>query len=254
MLVCQPKKIIFVQIPGAECDSLNRAIASSALDCHKEHEFGRAANRYPRFAESLPLLTKSGIDCKDYFKLVLVRNPYHRLIDIWQDYYKSPEDNIYRDSLLDNLRFTFARHTGLNPFPAQEFHQMYPEGDFRSFIFFLDDILSKFRLDLARKYIGAADQYSYIDNDSWTEFDYIASYETLNLDIANLNQKFDLKIIELLCDREQNQEEQMKFAEFYDEETLKIVNRLFIRDFVYFGYEKMSLLELERGRLMLANS
>lgn len=246
MLVSKSKQIIFVQVPGTQCSQLTEIIAPYALDFEQDKELTPQSDRYSRFSESIPSLMRSNIDPKSYFKIVLVRNPYHRLIEIWQEYYKSPEDKI-EPTFTNNLRFAFARQTGLNPFPTQEFQQMYPDGDFKSFVEFLDYILSKFNLDIARRYVGAADQYSYIENNLWAEFDYIVSYETLNVDIANLSEKFDLEATQLLLnEQERNEEEQKQFLEFYDEESLKTVNRLFIRDFVYFGYKQLSLFELNQ--------
>lgn len=248
MIISEPKKAIVVEIPGAKCEGISKLFAPHVLEEHKVFQSINTNESYSTFSKSLSSFTQMGIEPKDYYKIVVVRNPYSRLIDIWETFYKSPEKSIHR-TFANNLRFSFARHTGLNPFPAQEFHHMFPEGDFKSFVIFLDHILTKFSLDIARKYIGAADQYSYIENDGWIEFDLIASFETLKLDIGDIGKQFDLEVTETFGSiEEQNEQEQKNLLKYYDEETLKIVNRLFIRDFVYFQYGKLSLFDLNQAK------
>ncbi|MCC0175544.1 sulfotransferase family 2 domain-containing protein [Waterburya agarophytonicola K14] len=241
MIICKSPKVILVEIPGAKCEAIFNLFAPY-VQKEWQGESVSTNQRYFRFSESL--LNRLEIDPKDYYKVVGVRNPYTRLIDIYQNYYKSPEAGVQKN-FGNNLRFYLARHTGLNPFPSQEFHHMFPEGDFKSFVEFMDYILTKFRLDISRKYIGAADQYSYIENDSWLKFEFIASFETLKLDVADLSQEFNLEIVDTFSSiEEQNELEQGNLLEYYDEETLKVVNRLFVRDFVYFGYKQLSVFDL----------
>jgi len=248
MIISEPKKAIIVEIPGTKCEKISELFAPHVMEKHQLVQSIKTNERFSGFSRSLSSFTQLEIDPKDYYKIVAVRNPYSRLIDIWENYYKFPEKSIDR-TFANNLRFSFARHTGLNPFPAQEFHHMFPEGDFKSFIVFLDYILTKFSLNIARKYIGAADQYSYIENDDWIEFDLIASFETLQLDIADIAKQFNLEITETFdLIEERNRQEQNNLISYYDEEMLKIVNRLFIRDFVYFQYSKLSLFDLNQAK------
>ena len=252
MIISESKKAIIIEVPGTKCESISKLFTPHLLEKHQSEKSIHVNDRFSSFSKSLPLLTQLEINSQDYCKIIAVRNPYTRLIDIWENYYKSPASN-FNKTLANNLRFTFARHTGLNPFPSQEFHHMFPEGDFKSFVNFLDYILTKFSLDIARKYTGAADQYSYIENDSWIEFDLILSFETLELNIDDISKKFNLEVCETFVSiEEQNRQEQARLLEYYDEESLKIVNRLFIRDFVYFKYSKLSFFDLKETKKVIS--
>ncbi len=79
----------------------------------------------------------------------------------------------------------------------------------------------------------------------------IASFETLKLDFTDINRQFHLETAETpISIEERNKQEQKNLLDYYDEEILKIVNRLFIRDFVYFQYSKLSLFDLNEAKKM----
>lgn len=253
MIIADKKKAIFIHIEKTGGRSITKLLAPYISEKYRQKNSrmpgsGRGWGptwhinpQHSRFSESLPILDSFYIDPQEYFKFAIVRNPYSRLLSVWLNKYRSPMD--VHKTVANTLRFQIAKYTGIKKFPSQHFYEMYPDGSFKNFVLFIDYIVTNNSPEVARRYIGATDQYSYIENDRNLKFDFIGKLENLNLDLAAINDRLQLtKGYEIphLNKNDQSKNKQ-KFLEFYDNESIEIVNRLFVRDFDFFGYEQLSL-------------
>ena len=249
MIIADKKKAIFIHIEKTGGRSITKLLTPYILEQHriknpKMPGWGQTwhINRqHAKFSESLPVLDRLNIDPQEYFKLAIVRNPYSRLLSVWKNRYQSPMD--VPETLINKLRFQFARYTGVRRIASQHFYQMYPDGSFKNFVLFIEHIVNNYLPSSAKRYLGAMDQYSYIENDRGIEFDFIGKLETFNADITAINNKLELtKSLEIphLNNKDDKEKNQQKFLEFYDEESIAIVNKIFVRDFEAFGYQQLS--------------
>ncbi|MCC0176151.1 sulfotransferase family 2 domain-containing protein [Waterburya agarophytonicola K14] len=252
MIIADKKKAIFIHIEKTGGRSITKLLAPYISEKYRQKNSrmpgsGRGWGptwhinpQHSRFSESLPILDNFNIKPQEYFKFAIVRNPYSRLLSVWLNKYRSPMD--VHQTITNKLRFQIAKHTGIKKFPSQHFYEIYPDGSFKNFVLFIDYIVTNYSTEIARRYIGATDQYSYIENDRNLEFDLIGKLENINLDLAAINDQLQLtKGYEIPhLNKNDQSKNKKKFLEFYDDESIEIVNRLFVRDFKTFGYERLS--------------
>ena len=119
---------------------------------------------------------------------------------------------------------------------------MYPDGDFKNFVLFLDEIVIN-HTHLIPKVWGATDQYSFIENDYNINFDFIGRFENIQEDINKICHIAKIKKTSEIPHetRSNNNRDRQKYLEYYDEESIKIVNKLFSRDFQSFDYQPISV-------------
>ena len=248
MIVADKKKAIFIHIEKTGGRSITKLLTPYVSEQYriknpKMPGWGQTwhiNSQHARFYESLPILDRLNIDPQEYFKFAIVRSPYSRLLSIWRNMYQSPMD--VRETLINKLRFQFARYTGIKKFPSQHFYQMYPDGSFKNFVLFINYIATNYPPSFVRRYLGATDQYSYIENDRGIEFDFIGKLENFHTDITTINNKLELTAnLEIPhLNQDNRKKNQKKFLEFYDEESIAIVNKIFVRDFEAFDYQQLS--------------
>ena len=252
MIIADKKRVIYIHIEKTGGSSITTLLAPHISEKYRcknarmpNSGYGwrrtwHVNRQHSRFSDSLLLLDKLGIDPQEYFKFTVVRNPYSWLLSMWGNRYQSPMN--VKKTLSNRLRFIVAKLTGIRKFPCQHFYQMYPDGSFKSFILFIDYLVSNYPRSFTRRYLGVNDQYSYIENDRKIKFDYIAKLENLNRDLHEINQiaglNDDLEIPHL--NKESRTKNREKYLDYYDDESIAIVNRIFARDFEIFGYQPIS--------------
>ena len=249
MIIADKKKIIFIHIEKTAGTSIAALLLPYISEAYRSKnarkpDTGRgwrktwhANKQHAKFSESLAVIDKLNIDPQQYFKFAVVRNPYSWLLSIWDNRYQ-PNLNA-KAAWKNKLRFQIAKHTGVFPLPAQRFHQMYPDGSFKSFVLFIDYLLSNYSSSFTKGFLGASDQYSYIENDRNIKFDFIAKLETLDRDLEKINQivRLDNNFKPSHLNQKNKTESREKYLDYYDDESIAIVNRIFARDFEIFGYQ-----------------
>jgi len=76
------------------------------------------------------------------------------------------------------------------------------------------------------------------------EFDFVGKLETFNRDLEKINQIVHLSDrIEVPHRNKKTKSSQHNYLNYYDDETIQIVNRIFERDFKEFGYQPITNLE-----------
>ena len=153
-----------------------------------------------------------------------------------------------KKTLVNRLRFQIGKYTSFKRLPSQHFHQMYPDGSFKSFVLFIDHLVSNYPPSVTRRYMGGKDQFSYIDNDRNIKFNFIGKLESLDRDLQKINQivglSDDLAVPHFNQGRRVTNKQ--KYLDYYDDESIEIVNRIFVRDFENFGYQPiLSLAEYQ---------
>lgn len=252
MIIADRKKVLFVHIEKTGGSSITTLLTPHISKKYRSENAKMPGSgsgwrqtwhinrQHARFSSSLPLLDKFGIDPQEYFKFTVVRNPYSWLLSIWGNRYQSPMN--VKKTLSNRLRFIVAELTGIKKFHSQHFHQMYPDGSFKSFVLFIDYLVSNYPPSFTKGYLGVDDQYSYIENDRNFKFDFIAKLENLDRDLNKINQivhlNDDLKVPHL--NKESKTKNREKYLDFYDDESIAIVNRIFARDFKFFGYQPIA--------------
>lgn len=254
MIIADKKKVIFIHIEktgGTSIAALLTPYISENFRSKnpKTPESGKGwrqswhiNKQHSSFSESLPVLDKLGVDPQEYFKFAIVRNPYSWLLSVWENRYKSPMT--VRKTLANRLRFQIGKYVHIKRLPSQHFHQMYPDGSFKSFVLFIDYLNSNYPPSFTKNYMGGQDQFSYIDNKRNIKFDFIGKLENLDQDIQKINQivglNDDLEVPHFNQARRITNKQ--KYLDYYDDESIEIVNRIFVRDFKTFGYQPISSL------------
>lgn len=156
------------------------------------------------------------LDDKDkfnkYFKIAFVRNPWDRLVSAFfflkQGGDKSSHDLILKDRL-------------------DQFNT------FRNFVFELNNNI-KFRLEI-KKVIVFSNQYSWLANSKGEiDMDYVGRFENLEEGFNILKEKLHKKDAQL---KKYNSSKHKPYWEYYDEETVEIVRKIYSKDIETFNYE-----------------
>ena len=249
MIVADRKKIIFIHIEKTAGTSIaalllpyiskkyrskNARMPNTGRGWRKTWHINR---QHAKFSESLAIIDKLDINPQEYFKFTIVRNPYSWLLSVWDNRYQ-PKLNV-KENWQNKLRFKVAELTGIFQLPTQHFHEMYPDGSFKSFVLFIDYLLSNYPLSFTKGYLGTCDQYSYIENERNIKFDFIAKLEDLDRDLEKISQIVQIgdSLKPPHLNQKRKTESREKYLDYYDDESIKIVNRIFARDFEVFGYQ-----------------
>ena len=264
MIIADRKKVLFIHIQKTGGTSIaallqpyisekyrseNAKMPGTARDWRKTWHINR---QHAKFSESLAIIDSLNIDPQEYFKFAIVRNPYSWLLSIWDNRYKAELDA--KADWRRRLKFQVGKYTGLFLTPSQLFRKMYPDGSFKSFVLFIDYLLSNHPPSFTSKLVGASDQYSYIENDRNIKFDFIAKLENLDRDLEKINQILQLNdSFEVPhYNQKQKKKSREKYLDYYDDESIAIVNRVFARDFKNFGYQP--ILDLSKYNAELVSS
>lgn len=197
--------------------------------------------QHSKFAENLQFLDKSNLDLNEYFKFVFVRNPYTWILSIWNNFYQSPRRNL-PDNLKNNLKF-MVRGLFNKKMDSQHFFEMYPDGSFKNFVLFINEIVSN-NPQLAQTAWGASDQYSFIENDRDIQFDFIGKLENFQEDINKITSLIKVEQPSEIPDKGRYAKNRLKkknYLEYYDKQSIEIINKVFIRDFQAFGYQQIEI-------------
>ena len=248
MIVADRRKAIYIHIEKTGGSSITALLAPYISEKYRDKNprvpgsgFGwrqtwHINDEHDKFAQSILVLDKFGIDPQKYFKFTIVRNPYSWILSIWRNRYKSPMN--VKNTLTNRLRFQISEFTGIRRMPSQHFHHMYPDGSFKSFILFIDYLTSNFPPSFTKRYLGANDQYSYIENDRNIKFDFIGKLENFEQDVKQIRRIIHLNynsgIPHVNKKRASNKHNYLKY---YNNQSLEIVNRVFARDFDFFKYQ-----------------
>ncbi len=251
MIVADSKRLIFIHIYKTGGTSITNLLMSFITEDFRSKQpqtngaswqstwhFDRT--QHSKFADALPLLEKSGLNLDEYIKFVFVRNPYSWLLSIWNNFYQSPQRNL-PDNWQNSLKFKF-RGIFNKKLDSQYFYEMYPDGSFNSFILFIDEIISNHK-KLIPKVWGATDQYSFIENERNIKFDFIGRFENLQEDINQINNMInDQQPLTMPHEFPSTSNiDRRNYLEYYDEKSIRIINRLFARDFQAFNYQPINI-------------
>lgn len=250
MIVAEKKKALFVHIEKTGGTSIAKLLSPHVIDCHRFkaakavgekgwRESNHINSQHSRFAESLSLLDRLGINLQKYYKFTIVRNPYSWILSIYLNRYGKPMN--VANTFKNRLRFNLAEYRVVKPFPSQEFHQLYPNPDFKEFLLFINSLVETRSKSELRRYLGATDQYSYLENERGIEFDFIGKLEQMNLAIAQINEKLNLaQGIEIPhLNQKSDRKARASFLNYYDLQSLELVNKLYKRDFRLFDYQML---------------
>jgi hypothetical protein len=251
MIIADSKKLMFVHIYKTGGSSITRFLMPYISEDFRS-KYPRTtgacwqdtwhfdAIQHSKLADALPLLDKLNLDLNEYTKFIFVRNPYSWVLSIWNNFYRSPRGNLennLKNSVELKLRKILNRKTNF-----QCFYAMYPDGSFKSFVLFINEVVQK-NLPIIDRVWGAVDQYSFIENDRDISFDFIGRFENLQEDV---NKVYNMTNTEATAElpheiRAENKEERQDYLKYYDEESIAIVNELFQRDFEAFGYQPIDV-------------
>ena len=166
MIIADSKKLMFVHIYKTGGSSITSLLAPYITKQHRSENPITSGDRWQnswhfdddqhsKFAEALAVLHKSEvkIDLDDYFKFVFVRNPYSWILSVWNNFYSSPQGNI-PNTWQNKLKFAFRGilNKKLN---SQYFYEMYPGGEFKNFVLFIDEIVNH-NFQLRQKNMGGS--------------------------------------------------------------------------------------------------
>jgi hypothetical protein len=256
MIISESKKFIFIHIyktggstitdilsPYVDEKFRSKAVKKEGMGWQPTWHINKG--QHDKFSQCLSSLDSLNLNLDEYFIFTFVRNPYTWILSVWNNFYRYPTGNSPQD-IVTTIKNKFKKLKNIlkgRPNPkshSEQFHSLFPDGSFKSFLLFLDKI-SKEETKQEKKYWGTYDQYSFIENDRNIVFDFIGKFENLETDLKKLSEKLDLDFPLNLPHRTVSsaQEERKNYLNYYDDESLEIVNRLFKRDFQAFDYPEL---------------
>ena len=252
MIISDSKKFMYVHIyktggssttdlliPHVDKKFHKRKTRKEGLSWQQTWHLGK---QHATLAESLPKLDKMEVDPKDYFLFAFVRNPYAWILSVWNNFYSKP----YRKKsggLLGNIRFMakkIFKNRTQDLLQNDTFYQEFPNASFKDFLLFINRIYES-GSDREKSFWGTYDQYSFLENDRGINFDFIGKLENLEEDMSYLADKLNLPEYSQMPHRtlKENKVARKKYLDFYDSESIEIVNKIFARDFKLFGYTQV---------------
>ena len=183
------KKYIWFVIPKCGSNSIKKFL-------HKNSKF--VSNK--KFKEAV----RAGIDWENYFKFIIVRNPWDRLLSAWQDKVKKQWNEEYR----------------FPQFRIKYLEQFYD----KDFSFFVKNC--EINRDPHLRPISELVDISGID--------FIGKLENLQEDLGIICDKIGIPRQEL---PHRNKTNHKHYTEYYNDETRKIVAQKYAKDIEMFGYK-----------------
>ena len=210
MIISHTLKLIYIHIPKTSGTKMCDCISNISFDCENINEFELDIKNKTTIARThlYNTIIKRYIPTKyfdTYNKITIVRNPYNRVYSAWNFFIKENMDyNDINKFIKDNLSYNY--------------------------IFGMDKYF-----DLSK--ILFRPQYVFIyDNNGKKYVDYILKYEQLNNEISRLNNMLNIKI-PLYA----NKNTETNYIEFFNNESIEIINTLYEKDFQYFNYKMIKL-------------
>lgn len=154
--------------------------------------------------EKLKEAVRAGINWENYFKFIIVRNPWSRLLSAWQD----------KAQMQWNAKYEFPQ------FRIQYFRQFHD----KDFSFFVKNC--KINRDPHLRPISDLVDISGID--------FIGKLENLQEDLGIICDKIGIPHEQL---PRKNRTNHKHYTEYYDNETRAIVAEKYAKDIEYFGYK-----------------
>ncbi len=249
MIISESKKFIYIHIfktggstitdlisPYVDEKFRNKKIKKEGIGWQPTWHIN--GGQHARFSRSLSTLDSMKINLDEYFFFTFVRNPYSWILSIWNNFYRYPTGNSPKN-ITSNTKLIIKKLINRKT-QAQTFHSLFPDGSFKSFILFLEQI-SKDGTKEEKRSWGAYDQYSFIENDRDIQFNFIGKFENFEMDVKKALERLNIEASLRLPHRtySRNQEERKNYLSYYDDQSIEIVNRLFKRDFQAFDYPQL---------------
>lgn len=251
MIVADLKKLIYIhnrKTGGSSITDLLRPYISEKFRAKNPKIEGSGwqgtwhfdKTQHSKFSDALQILDKANIDLDEYFKFIFVRSPYTWVLSIWNNFYQSPRGN-YENNLEGSFWF-YVRQILNKKMDSQYFFELYPDGSFKDFVLFINRAANN-DISLPRLPIGAVDQYSFIENDRDIEFDFIGKFETIQTDMNKLYDIIGIENKAKLPHKNPSAQKRNRqdFLQYYDQESIAIIDELFARDFKMFDYQKIEI-------------
>jgi hypothetical protein len=217
MLVSDAKKFIFLHNPKAAGSSIRKALAqyddrdNFYWDHEDNNRLGRIVDKAHIVLDDFSVYPDIAL-LEDYFTFGFVRNPYSRVYSAFQERVRQWGDNQGRD---------------INEFIRTELNEINIRYDWN--------------------YIHFCPQYFFFYQGGKSRSDFIGRFETIQRDFARavnlggLDTNLELQHLNRSSDDDGDPDRAKRpdyYLEKFDAESLTIINRLYDRDFVYFGYDK----------------
>ena len=154
--------------------------------------------------KELEEMVRTGIDWENYFKFIIVRNPWDRLLSAWRDKVQNQW----------NAKYQFPQ------FRIQYFRQFHD----KDFSFFVKNC--KINRDPHLRLISDLVYISSID--------FIGKFENLQEDLGIICDKIGIPQQQLPYKNKTNHKH---YTEYYDDETKSIVSERYATDIEYFNYK-----------------
>lgn len=255
MIVSESKKFIYIHIYKTGGSTITDLLSPyvdkkfQGKDATKEG-FGWQSSwhlkgqQHAKIADALPTLDSLGIDCSDYFVFTFVRNPYSWLLSVWNNFYRHSSANLPQGNVIQQLKNFYRKRFRSSVAGAVHFHKLFPDGSFPSFVLFLEQIANE-KSKSAKQYWGAYDQYSFLENNRDIQIDLVGKFENFEEDVRQLLQELDIDYRDKLPHRTYKNAgaNRKNYLDYYDHRSLKIVNRLFQRDFAAFDYPQLDAVQ-----------
>lgn len=205
-IVIHKYKAIYFPIPKVASSSMKKFISRILnIKGSKEHE--RKSPQYYNFRE-FPFVKKNEIlkKYKNYFKFTFVRNPYDRLVSCYEHWIKN------------EFRSNFDIYDSVKP-----------EMSFEEFV----KAISKIPDHISDGHFRS--QHTFItDRKGNLLVNFIGKIENINTDFKKVCKKTGMPYKKL---SRINKKAEKNYREYYDEETKKLVQERYKKDFEMFGYE-----------------
>jgi len=204
--VCKEKKFIFCEVPKTGITTIKKTLA----ELLEEKEINYNVHDRKSFILKSPCnnnLTRE--DFNKMFKFTFVRNPYTRILSAYLD-------KIKKDSIEKQQIYNFA---GIS---------LEYEISFLEFLKILEKIPPvNMNPHFRPQYINIC--YPLVN------YDFIGKFENFNEDLIKVLSKFFEKIQISVVDHHKTKAN-YKLKKFYNLEAIKLVQRIYAQDFLYFDY------------------
>lgn len=251
MIISKSKKFIYIHIyktGGSTITDLLAPYVDEELKGkdNKKEGFGWQSSwhlqgqQHAKITDVLSTFDTLNIDTSNYFVFTFVRNPYSWILSVWSNFYSSSSANLPQGNVIQQLKNLYRKKFRASVAGAVRFHELFPDGSFKSFILFLEQIAQE-KSRKGKQYWGACDQYSFIENKRNIRFNLVGKFENFEEDVRQVLQELDIQPPHKLPHRTYQNvgANRKKYLEYYDEQSLKIVNKLFHRDFEAFNYSQL---------------
>ena len=197
-MISHKHKFIFVHIPKCAGTSIE-SIYNVWDDKKSEEKFYVGKHRQHHY---LDMVLKNNPGCESYYKFTFVRNPYSRILSEYMYIKKTMNNGVH-----------FASKQGFN-------------------LTFKD-----FCLDLTanmNKYCYPYHDTKLVDYFTGANFDFVGRMENIHDDYKTICSNVGMPHRNVPC---VNETRHKHYTEYYDDDTRKIIDKHYMEDTKYFGYE-----------------